>query len=410
MVHIVDSLLPGLLLPEVYDDVIKVLLWDKNDDPVINSSSCSDVGLPQDAGEHCSNLLQVEVTNLMPEIVVEKSADTDLVEEPGEDVTFTVKVTNQGTVEPVKLTSLVDVPYGDLNGQGSCVTGGWIAPGAFYSCTFVQFVEGNFRDEKEDTATAIVEDNEGNTDEAFAKWTVTITNSPSDILLIKDADKANIDEPGEWVLYDFKVTNISDVDTVWIDSLTDDIYGDLTIPDPKPGSYTTCDVDPPVKLLPSEFFTCEYYVFVTGDAYPPEKAFVENTALAEGYDDDLEDVSDDNKYYLTINDVLPEASLTKEVTKVVVTYEVVVTNDSSAEVLYVDALMDDKFGDLNGKGTCAATGQAIAIGGDYTCTFVETLTAADGLPHTDKVTGTVSDNEENDVTPSPFDTATVDFY
>ena len=134
-----------------------------------------------------------------------------------------------------------------------------------------------------------------------------------------------------------------------------------------------------------------------------------NVATAEGYDDDGNDVKDDDIHEVTILDVLPLASLTKDVTKVVVTYKVVVTNDSPDEDVYVDALNDDKFGDLDGQGTCVATGQALAKGESYTCTFEKTLTAAD-VPHTDTVTGTVSDNEDNDVTPSPSDSATVDFY
>ena len=49
---------------------------------------------------------------------------------------YTIRVTNtsQGT-DPVTLTSLVDTVYGDLNGQGSCATGGVIASGATYECT-----------------------------------------------------------------------------------------------------------------------------------------------------------------------------------------------------------------------------------------------------------------------------------
>ena len=411
-VHIVDSLLPGGINPELYDDVIKVLLWDKNDDPVINSTSCSDVGLPQALGEHCSNLEQVKVTNLMPDIRVTKAAGPpNSVLEPGGVVNFKVTVYNDHTIEPVQLTSLVDDPYGNLNGRGTCATGGWIDPSSSYSCNFDQLVEGNAapgENEKVDTVTATGEDNEGNEDSAQANAKVTITDSPSVIVLLKDADKTSVDEPGEWVLYDFKVTNASQVDTVWIDSLTDDIYGDLTVADLKLGSYTTCNVTPAVKLLPNEFFTCEYYVYVAGDAskVPPG---VHNTALAKGYDDDGNDVKDDDDHYLTINDVLPLASLTKDVTKVTVTYKVVVTNDSSAEEVYVDSLMDDKFGDLDGQGTCVAEGQAIAIGEDYECTFDKTLIAGD-VPHTDTITGTVSDNEDNDVTPAPSDSATVNFY
>ncbi|MDL1982179.1 MAG: hypothetical protein LWX02_12050 [Deltaproteobacteria bacterium] len=405
-VHIVDSLLPGGTDPELYDDVIKVLLWDKNDDPVVNSTSCSCVGLPQDPGEHCSNLEHVEVTNLMPDIRVTKAAVPNNVLEPGGEVNFEVTVYNDHTIEPVQLTSLVDDPYGDLNGQSwsTCATGDWIPPSSSYSCNFNQLVEGNAADDpKWDTVTAIGEDNEGNEASAEASAMVTITDSPSDIELIKDADKDFVYEPGEWVVYNFTVTNKSTADTVFIDDLWDTIYDELTVADPKEGSWTTCVVDPEVELAPGAFYYCEYKVFVEGDtAITPE---VINVATAEGYDDDGNDVKDEDDHTVIIKDVLPTAHLTKEVTKMIVSYKVVVTNDSIVEALELDSLVDDKFGDLNGVGGCSVP-QTIAIGGSYTCEFDKEVTTS---PHTNEVKGSVKDNELNYVSPQPSDTATVEF-
>ena len=56
---------------------------------------------------------------------------------------------------------------------------------------------------------------------------VTINDVPSAIEVLKTATPDNVDEPGGSVTYSFVVNNLSTVDSVTIDSLTDSIYGDL---------------------------------------------------------------------------------------------------------------------------------------------------------------------------------------
>jgi hypothetical protein len=76
-----------------------------------------------------------------------------------------------------------------------------------------------------------------------------------------------------------------------------------------------------------------------------------------------------------------------------ITYTVVVTNTSTSAVT-LTSLIDDKFGDLSGQGTCNGTGNeygSIATGGTYTCTFSGTLAAADpATTHINKVTATAA--------------------
>ena len=93
----------------------------------------------------------------------------------------------------------------------------------------------------------------------------------------------------------------------------------------------------------------------------------------------------------------------------VVTYDVVVTNDSQAEDLFLDALDDDQFGDVTQVqgdvlSTTCSVPQTISVGGSYSCSFEGKVSTS---PHVDMVTGTVSDNEGGQVTPS--DSATVTF-
>ena len=92
-----------------------------------------------------------------------------------------------------------------------------------------------------------------------------------------------------------------------------------------------------------------------------------------------------------------------------VTYTVVVTNHS-LEAVTLDSLVDDKFGDLSGKGDCVV-GQTLAAAGQsgdsYSCSFTESLSGAAGDSHTNTVTAAASDDEGNSA--SDDDDATVTF-
>ena len=76
-----------------------------------------------------------------------------------------------------------------------------------------------------------------------------------------------------------------------------------------------------------------------------------------------------------------------------VTYSVVVTNTSPIAVT-LTSLIDDKFGDLDGKGNCNGAGNAygsIAVGGTYSCSFTGTLAASNaGQTHINEVTASVT--------------------
>src|SRR5207245_1252832 len=68
-------------------------------------------------------------------ISVDKTAAPLSLTAPGGTFTFSVTVTNPSPVS-LTLTSLVDNIYGDLNGKGTCATGGRIAALGSYTCSF----------------------------------------------------------------------------------------------------------------------------------------------------------------------------------------------------------------------------------------------------------------------------------
>ena len=149
----------------------------------------------------------VTLTNVLPTIAVDKSANPTSLPEPGGNVEFTVVVTNN-SFEPVTLTSLKDNVYGNLNGKGTCATGGTIAAGASYTCEFTGAVTGE-PGSYTDTVTAVATDNDGTTDTKTDDATVTLTNVLPTIAVDKSVDVEFLDEPGGVFTFTLLVTNTS---------------------------------------------------------------------------------------------------------------------------------------------------------------------------------------------------------
>ena len=108
-------------------------------------------------------------------IAVTKTADPISVQS-GNTVVFTVRVENTG-VRAVTLTSLIDVPYGDLTTgdvQTTNCTLQSIAVGDSYECEFEVVVTGNSGESITDTVTAKAEDDDEHEVTASGKATVTI--------------------------------------------------------------------------------------------------------------------------------------------------------------------------------------------------------------------------------------------
>ena len=272
-----------------------------------------------------------------------------------------------------------------------------IAIGGSYTCSFQAVVDGPAFTSETDTVTAVGEDDELNVVKASDSATVTINDDVATISLTKTANPTSFNEPSEDVVYTFVINNLSTVDTVFIDSLTDTIYDNLN-------DWGDCAV--PQTLPPLGSYSCSFTVEVAGNAGDA----ILNVATAAGVDDDGKPVSASDNATVNIIDVPPAASLTKTASMVVATFDVVVTNDSPAESLSLTILSDDKFGNITVidgvtilNSTCTVP-QTIAVGSSYSCSFDAKISTS---PHTDTVTGTVSDDDGGSVTPS--DSATVTF-
>jgi uncharacterized repeat protein (TIGR01451 family) len=87
-----------------------------------------------------------------------------------------------------------------------------------------------------------------------------------------------------------------------------------------------------------------------------------------------------------------------------VTFTIVVTNNA-VEGFTLNSLVDDKFGDLNGVGTCVVP-QTIAAAGQYTCNFTKSLASDSLVSHTNTVTASGQDPEGNQASKSDSETIT----
>jgi hypothetical protein len=364
-------------------DVVTASGVDENANPISGSDDAS-----------------VAIIDLMPAIQVVKTASPTQVLEPGGNVTYIFTVNNLSVADVVTITSLTDSILGNLDGLGSCSVPQSIAVGGSYLCSVTTFVGGSPGDVVVNVLTVAGSDEEGNPVGGSDSASVNVNDVPSAIELVKVASPTSVNEPGGLVTFTFTVNNLSAVDTVTITSLTDSLYGDLN-------GQGTCSA--PQTIVPGGSYTCSISANVAGNAGDA----VINVATAAGLDDDGNPVSDDGDATVNLNDVPPSASLTKTATAVVATFTVVVTNDSAAEALSVDALIDDRFGDItavqgNVLVTDCAVPQVLAAkgtpGDTYTCAFDALVETS---PHVDTVTGTISDDDGNAIDRS--DSAQVTF-
>src|SRR5207247_2350508 len=118
--------------------------------------------------------------------------------------------------------------YGNLNGKGTCATGGTINPGDTYACSFTGAVSGNAGASQTDTVTAQAKDDENTPASDTGSATVTVSNVAPLIKVTKVASPTSVNEPGGNVTFTVSVKNNSvSSDPVTLTSLTDDVYGDL---------------------------------------------------------------------------------------------------------------------------------------------------------------------------------------
>ncbi len=343
----------------------------------------------------------VDFTNVAPYIEVTKTANPTAVPETGGDVTFTFVVTNASSEESVTIISLEDSVYGALAGEvGVCEVGTVLAAGASCEFSFTQWVEGDYSGpDHYNKFTAHAQDNDGTDASDDADATVDFTNVAPSIEVTKTADPIAVPETGALVTFTFVVKNTSSEEFVAITNLNDSDFGILA-------GDADCQVG--TTLLAGA--SCEFSIteWIAGDFSGPDH---NNIFTAHAEDNDVTDAADDDDATVDFADVPPTIEVAKTAglasipeTGANVTFTFVVNNTGPEEVT-LTSLMDDQFGDLNGKGSCVVP-QTIPVGGSYTCSAAFFLSADDLAPHTNVVTAIAEDNDGTQATAEDGETVT----
>jgi uncharacterized repeat protein (TIGR01451 family) len=353
----------------------------------------------------------VDITDVASSLTVTKAADPATVPENGGPVTYTVTITNTSPADSVTIDTITDSVGGGAAAavDGTCddLIGTTLAPGASTTCTFTMTVSGNAGDVVADTVTVTGTDDDDAPVSAQGSETVDLTDVASSLSVTKVADVESVPEPGGAVTYTVTIANTSTTDAVTIDSIADAVDGGTGTP-----VAGTCDDLIGTQLAPGASTTCTFTAQVTGNAGDATTDVV----TVSGTDDDGTPVSATGSDVVDVTDVLPTGTVTKTAdvaslpeTGGAVTYQVSVTNTSTAESATVTAIADSVGGtpvDVTTVGgavtsTTCATGAVLDPGETYTCAFTMAVPAGQaGDVITDEVTVTLADDEGNTTEPS----------
>lgn len=245
----------------------------------------------------CDDTFTVPVTVEDAELIVTKTANPIQIPEPGGTVSFTVEIENAAAFESVVISSIIDVPYGNIgtNAPGfdpnTCpdLIGDTLAPGGKASCSFSVALEGDAGDRLVDTVTVTArQPSTGNDIEGSDDAAVDVTDVFADPTVSKDAKStANCQVDAS---YEVVVSNNSSVDTLSVNSLTDDKFGNITSAHPEGGGFeqvvsTTCNsqANPFVTINPLGSYTCSFVGRITSSTCDFSHT---NTVEADVTDDD----------------------------------------------------------------------------------------------------------------------------
>lgn len=374
-------------------DVGYVLSWENNG----NTASCTDPLDPaqfQPAPPKCRGDVDADLPVIVepaPAITVAKAAVPEELPAPGGEVTYYIAVHNDSSrTDPVTITGLQDLPYGDLNGRGNCALPVTIAPGETRQCSFTETVSGPPGTTLTDTVTAQGTDDEGDPVSGSASATVTIVGAPPTVGrlgLFKVASPRSLPEPGGSVRYSVLAFNLSLV-PVELESLVDDLYGNLD-------GQGNCSL--PRTLQPgSPAYFCQFNASATGQ---PGDVITDNI-VASGTDINGNALQADASASVTITDLgseivvhkFPRPSQLREPGGDV-DFNVRVENRSAVDEITLTTLDDSIYGDLDGQGSCTLPQTLAAAGGEYRCTFSATLSGVAGDIETNLLTATGVDDD-----------------
>jgi hypothetical protein len=291
----------------------------------------------------------VEIIDVASSIEVQKVAAPPELPEPGGSFAFIVRIQNQSPVDNVRIDAIVDNVYGDVTAipGNTCALPRILGPGESYQCAFPGEFTGVAGDTQVDQVLVSGVDDDGILVSDSSQAEVIITAAPSEIQVIKTAAPTEIPEAGAPVTFDVTVVNLSVSQSVTIDSLVDEPYGDVSALATEP-----CPL--PRVLPPGEAFSCSFTQPLAGGAAGTEFF---DTVTATGADANGDEVAASDTAIVTVN-ATPPVEPTIRVVKIVrpktleepggpVVYAVLTANLSQAETVRLETIEDDIYGDLS---------------------------------------------------------------
>ena len=358
-----------------------------------------------------------------PSISVVKFAYPGEIPEPGGTVLYVVEVINTSDTEDVTINDLDDDLYGDVFGLGvicPSFRGTTLAPTERFFCAFRESVPppavspgspGGSPGKPGDVITDIITAtgvSGGDTVTASDDAVVTIIDSPSSLKAKKTAFPQTRPAPGGVFAFRLDVQNTSAVDEVTINTLVDDVYGDLATISP-----STCSV--PQTLAPSQVYSCIFAGTFTGVA----SEFQVDSILVIGEDDDGKAVRTVARAQVEITDavVVPALTVIKTANPTSlpepggnVTFTVQVINASPSGDITITDLQDNPYGDITAlPGSTCATGAVLTPDPNdiYSCSFTVDVMGAGGDELVDVVTATGTHSGGDTVAASDDATVTI---
>jgi hypothetical protein len=262
--------------------------------------------------------------------------------EPGAMVTFHVTVHNDipSPQGDAVLTALTSDLYGDLTVVGhdgivttNCRAGVVVAGDSSHACLFtidLRSQPGIITNTVTATLTA-----GATASELSDRARVVVRDARSNIDVTTQVEPGIVDEPGGEVRFDVTVRNTSSADTVTIESIEDDLHGDLN---------GRGDCRTPVVVAVSESHTCSFPARVAGE---PGVSQV-NAVSVTGVDDDGKRVHDSAVASVFVADVVSSIAVTNtpDVESVAeaggdVVYTVTVENTSEVDSVTIDSVTTD---------------------------------------------------------------------
>ncbi|NVC95672.1 hypothetical protein FC650_19010 [Vibrio natriegens] len=283
-IRIDDEDLPNVPDPELFENYVRSTIVDEYDDPV-GDNTCVTPSTAGTPNPNCSNEVVVELHNVSPTISVTKSANPTTVVESitGEPVEYTVVITNTSSVDAVTITSITDDQY-DITTEAAACLNEVLGLGETCQFSYTRNVVGNLGDAPfVNNATAVAFDNENDSDDDSGQASVSFSNSPGDIDLVKtpnalDEPPYSVTESGADVDFTFEITNTSPVDSITLTELVDDELGVIF---DEFGYQGDCNFFGDL-LAPGDSRFCTVTVFLSGEPDTPHM----NTAMVTGETDD----------------------------------------------------------------------------------------------------------------------------